>query len=292
MQANRGNVLETALRRLVSILGAPAAAAPEHFLHILAWTAELLEVAQAFDAEGTDRVRSTLGDLCSRLFASYHHQNRELLASMLERERWKGFESDLGGAGLPALDRLLASLATAREGRKQLAFAEYMALGNPFSAAAGGGVATAAEVAHRAAQESRDARQLHFTATSVKVLQLLGTYAALADSLRDPRFAAVVVEGFAQIFHLFFFSVFKTFGDTRILLPEGAGDASVTPRLRQALLQVHVALHPQHQRSASDIADPTAASQAPPVPARQSFLAKFGAATGVGRPSMQTSSSG
>lgn len=46
MQMGRASVLETAVRRLVALLGAPAAAEPEHFLHILAWTSELMEVAK------------------------------------------------------------------------------------------------------------------------------------------------------------------------------------------------------------------------------------------------------
>ena len=213
----------------------------------------------SFDEDGADRMRGTLGDIVTRHFAAYHRQNREMMRSMLEREQWKSFDSDLESAGLASLDRLLSWLARRRTGRGRKSFEEYMKEGGLFGNStttnnnntntnnnntnnsnnnggnSGGGsrqvvVVTAADLVQRAAQEmlqppggggggetshNNNSSSINnssstsisgggggggsggskrFTASTVKALQLMGTYVALLDSnsLKDPRYSIII----------------------------------------------------------------------------------------------------
>lgn len=158
----------------------------------------------------------TLSDVCARHFASYHRQNRAAVKALLDKESWKGVHSDTKGIGLPTLDGLMLVISERQVTRKRRTYEEWLAEGNPF-ADGGAKIATAEGILQKATGLNQDTSLRTFCGSSIKIMKLLGTYVVLIDSFRDPKLAAAVVEGVAQLFQFYIFWCFRLFGEVRAL---------------------------------------------------------------------------
>ena len=257
--------------RVASLLSAPSAGEGEHFLQMLEWTHCFISCGDSFCETQVANLRSHVSRQSARFFEAFHRQNMEALKAILDKELWQSLPigadsvaplmdamgADLGVATLKA-DRLPFGVFVAQQGKLFAEGTDPVAhfrelcrdrtqesggngatpIPTPSSAASGGS-------APAAGADLGDGDAL-FTSSSLKVLKCMEKYVYLMKVIG--KSSTKVVEGFCQLFEVYFWCVFQTFGNKALLQDKrfggrngfdaGGGGSSLTPRLRTTLERI------------------------------------------------------
>ncbi|KAG2485571.1 hypothetical protein HYH03_015735 [Edaphochlamys debaryana] len=137
LRASRGEVLETATKRIRELLLQDTLFKGEDFLQVVDWCGKFGGMAEAFLGTPIE-LRGQVMALCARFLPSYHRSNLESLTTCLNNEAWQDVGLVTGAAGVMTLDLDTAIRRSpyyvpewGEEGAAQ-SFDKWMTDGNPF----------------------------------------------------------------------------------------------------------------------------------------------------------------
>ena len=231
--------------RIASLLSAPSAGEGEHFLQVLEWTHCFIFCGESFCEKEVTNLRKHIARTCAKFFDAYHRQNMEALKAILDKELWHDLPIDAGS--VKSLKQVMQSKVgvntfgalpfDALVSQKNKLFAEGTDPVRTFKelsmADNGGGK----DVGGQENQEGgATASAGVFTSSSLKVLKYMERYIYLMKVIGDN--SAKVVEGFCQLFDLYFWHIFQLFGNVDTLYDKSApqdGPGALTLRLKKTL---------------------------------------------------------
>ena len=240
--------------RIASLLSAPSAGEGEHFLQVLEWTHCFISCGEAFCEGEVANLRKHVARTCAKFFDAYHRQNMEALKMILDKELWHSLPLDgdqvpvlrqamrAEGGGVDALGGLKFEDLVSRkaelfaEGTDPVRTFRELSIAASSVAEAGPGAQAAGDDMD-GAESPMAAGERVFTSSSLKVLKCMERYAYLMKVIGQ-RSCTKVVEGFCQLFDLYFWHIFQLFGNVDLLYDRLApqdGSGALTLRLKKTL---------------------------------------------------------
>ncbi|GLC36679.1 hypothetical protein PLESTB_000129400 [Pleodorina starrii] len=144
LKTSRGEVLETAGRRIKELLAMEHLFKGEDFLQVVDWCGKFGAMGEAF-LGGPTELRPQVMALCARFLPAYHRSNLESLTTCLNNEAWQDVGAVTGASGAVTLeldDAILHSplyMPHWGEDNAVTTFDKWMTSGNPFKRGTGQG---------------------------------------------------------------------------------------------------------------------------------------------------------
>ena len=228
--------------RIGQLMAAPSAGEGEHFLQVLEWTHCFISCGESFCEDEVTNLRKHISRQSSRFFDAYHRQNMEALKAILDKELWHNLPIDAGtvqplkqviqtNVGVNTFGALPFEVLVAQ---KDKLFAEGTDPVKTFRDLSTSEASTTEKV--QEGQETSVQSSAVFTSSSLKVLKCMERYIYLMKVIGEK--SSKVVEGFCQLFDLYFWHIFQLFGNIDMLYDKSAaqhGTGALTLRLKKTL---------------------------------------------------------
>ncbi|UPR01801.1 hypothetical protein HOP50_08g51230 [Chloropicon primus] len=232
--------------RIASLLNAPSAGEGEHFLQVLEWTHCFISCGEAFCENKVTNLRKHIARTCARFFDAYHRQNMEALKAILDKELWHSFPLDEGSIK-PLKQVIKSEVGVNTFGALQ--FEVLASLRDKLFAEGTDPVATFRDLSTKTESRSREGSENEakeasetssvYTSSSIKILKCMERYIYLMKVIGEN--SSKVVEGFCQLFDLYFWHIFQLFGNVDLLYDKSApqdGSGALTLRLKKTLHRI------------------------------------------------------
>ena len=234
--------------RIGQLMAAPSAGEGEHFLQVLEWTHCFISCGESFCEDEVTNLRKHISRQSSRFFDAYHRQNMEALKAILDKELWHNLPIDAGtvqplkqviqtNVGVNTFGALPFEVLVAQ---KDKLFAEGTDPVKTFRDLSTSEASTTAKATSEDGQEEgkgeKEETAAVFTSSSLKVLKCMERYIYLMKVIGEK--SSKVVEGFCQLFDLYFWHIFQLFGNIDLLYDKSAaqhGTGALTLRLQKTL---------------------------------------------------------